>query len=96
VKRLRSTVCFGARGGDALRAKRSRSRAKRSSGIEGEAVEATMCFGGEAVKGALHRRRHAPGIGGVKACSVSGHGSVKDLKCASGENLLSVERAACT
>jgi hypothetical protein len=96
VKRSRSTACSGAGGGGALRAKRLRSRAKRSSGVEGEAVEATTCSGGEAVKGALHRRRHAPGIGGVKACSVSGHGSVKDLKCASGKNLLSVERAART
>jgi hypothetical protein len=34
------------------------------------------------VKGALHRQWRAPGIGGVE-----------DLKHASGENLLSVERA---
>jgi hypothetical protein len=55
-----------ARGGDVLRAKRSRSRVKRSSGVEG----------------ALRRRRCAPGVGGVE-----------DLKCVSGKNLLSVERA---
>jgi hypothetical protein len=35
------------------------------------------------VGGALHRRRRAPGVGGVK-----------DLKRVSGENLLSVEWAA--
>jgi hypothetical protein len=40
-----------------LRAKRSRSRAKRSSGIEGEAVEVTACSEGEAIEGALRRRR---------------------------------------
>jgi hypothetical protein len=57
-----------------LWAKWSRSRAKRSSGIEGEAVEAMTCSRGEAVKGALHRRRHALGVGGVEVCSVSGQG----------------------
>jgi hypothetical protein len=39
------------------------------------------------------------GGGGVEACSVSGRGDgggVEDLKRASGENLLSVERAAHT
>jgi hypothetical protein len=65
--------------------KRSRSRVKRSSDVEGEAVEATTCSGGEAVEGALRRRRRAPGIG-----------SVKDLKRASGEKLLSVEWVART
>jgi hypothetical protein len=65
-----------------LWAKRSRSRAKRSSGIEGEVVEATACSRGEVVEGALRRWRRAPGVGGVK-----------DLKRAS-DNLLSVERAA--
>jgi hypothetical protein len=46
----------------------------------GEAVEATACSGGEAVKGTLRRRRRASDVGGVKY-----------LKRASGENLLSVE-----
>jgi hypothetical protein len=41
------------------------------------------CSRGEAIEGVIHRRRHAPGIGGIK-----------DLTRASGENLLSVERAA--
>jgi hypothetical protein len=63
-----------------LRVKRSRLRVKRSSGVEGEVVEATACSGGEAVEGALRRWQRAPGIGGVE-----------DLKRASGENLLSVE-----
>jgi hypothetical protein len=42
------------------------------------------------------RRRRAPGVGSVEACSISdrGGGSVEDLKRASGENLLSVEWAA--
>jgi hypothetical protein len=56
---------------------------------------------------AVSRRRRALGMkwlrarsvggGGVEACSVSGRGdggSVEDLKRASGENLVSVERAA--
>jgi hypothetical protein len=67
------------------------------SGVEGEAIEATTCSRGEAVNGALCRWRHAPDIGGIKACSVSGQeggDDVEDLKRASGENLLSVERAA--
>jgi hypothetical protein len=50
-----------------LRAKWSRSRAKRSSGVEG----------------AICKRRHAPGVGGVE-----------DQKRASGKNLLSVKWAA--
>jgi hypothetical protein len=83
VKRLRSTACSRAGGDDVLRVNGSRSRVKRSSGVEGEVIEATACFGGEAVEGALDRRRRAPGVGGVE-----------DLKRASGENLLSVERAA--
>jgi hypothetical protein len=77
--------------------KRSRSRAKRSSGVEGEAVEAMACSGGEVVEGALYRRRCALGVGGVEVCFISGRGSgggVEDLKHTSGENLLSVERAA--
>jgi hypothetical protein len=36
------------------------------------------------IEGTLRRRRRAPGVG-----------SVEDLKHASAENLLSVERAAC-
>jgi hypothetical protein len=80
VKRSWSTVCCRVGGGDVLRVKRSRSRAKRSSGIEGEAVEAMTCSGGEAVEGALRRRRRAPSVG-----------NVVDLKRVSGENLLSVE-----
>jgi hypothetical protein len=65
--------------------------------VEGEAVEAIVCAGGGAVKGALRRRRCAPGVDGVEACSINGRGggSVEDLKCASGENLLSVEWATC-
>jgi hypothetical protein len=66
VKRSRSTACFEAGGGDVLRVKRSRSRAKQSSGV----------------KGVLRKRRRAPEVGGVG-----------DLKCVSGKNLLSVERA---
>jgi hypothetical protein len=92
AKRSRSTACSGAGGGNVLwakrsmlRVKRSMSRAKQSSGVEGEAVEATVYSVGEAVEGALRRSRHAPGIGGVE-----------DLKRASGENLLSVEQAART
>jgi hypothetical protein len=50
VKRSRSTVCSGAGGGDVLRLKRSRSRAKRSSEVEG----------------VLHMRRRAPGIGSIE------------------------------
>jgi hypothetical protein len=46
--------------------KRSRSRAKRSSSIEGKAVKVTACSGGEAVEGALRRRRRAPGVGSGK------------------------------
>jgi hypothetical protein len=65
-----------------LWAKWSRSRAKRSSGDEGKVVQAAACSGGKAVEGALRRWRRALGI-----CSV------KDLKHASGEILLSVERA---
>jgi hypothetical protein len=61
-----------------LQAKRSRSRAKRSSGVEGEAVEAATC---SRVKRSRVR-------------SVGGGGGVEDLKRATGENLLSVERAA--
>jgi hypothetical protein len=56
---------------------------KQLSGIEGEAVEATACSGGEAFEGALHRRWRALGVGGIE-----------DLKRASDENLLNVERAA--
>jgi hypothetical protein len=48
--RSRSTACSGARGGDMLRVKRSRSRVKRSSGVEGE----------------LRRRWRASGIGSVE------------------------------
>jgi hypothetical protein len=69
VKRSRSTVCSRGGGGDMLRVKWSRSRVKRSSDV----------------KGALRRRRRAPGVG-----------DVKDLKYMSGENLLSVELAAHT
>jgi hypothetical protein len=75
-------ACSGAGGGDVLWVKRSRSRANRSSGIEGEVVVVTTCSGGEAIEGALHRWWHASSIG-----------SIEDLKRASGENLLSVEQA---
>jgi hypothetical protein len=50
AKRLRSTACSGAGGGDVLRAKRSRLRVKRSSGIEG----------------VLRRRWHALGVDDVE------------------------------
>jgi hypothetical protein len=43
AKRSRLMACSGAGGGDVLRAKRS--RVKRSSGVEGEAVEVTACSG---------------------------------------------------
>jgi hypothetical protein len=83
VKRSRSMVCSGARGGGTLWVKWLRSRAKQSSVVEGEAVEATACSGGEAVEGVLRRRRRAPRVGGVK-----------DLKHVSGKIFLIVERAA--
>jgi hypothetical protein len=83
AKRSRSTACSRARGGGVLQAKWSRLRVKRSRGVESEVVEAMACSGGEAVKCMLHRRWRAPGIG-----------AVEDLKRASDENLLSVERAA--
>jgi hypothetical protein len=83
VKRSRSMACSGAGGGGVLREKWLRSRAKRSSGVKGEAVEATACSRGEAVEGVLRRRRRAPGVGGVE-----------DIKRMSGENLLSVEWVA--
>jgi hypothetical protein len=85
AKRSRSMVCSEARGGGTLRVKRLRSRAKQSSGVEGEAVEATTCSRGEAVEGVLRRWWRAPGVGGVE-----------DLKHVSGKNFLSVERAART
>jgi hypothetical protein len=73
--------------------KRSRSRAKRSTNVEGKVVEATACSRGEAIEGALRRRRCAPGVGGVEVCSISGRGGgIEDLKRTSGEKLLSVER----
>jgi hypothetical protein len=56
-------------------------RSRSMSGVEGEAVEATACSRGEA--GAFRRGWCAPGVGGVEY-----------LKRVSGENLLSVERAA--
>jgi hypothetical protein len=45
AKWSRLMACSGAGGGDVLWAKRSRSRVKRSSGVEGEAVEVTACSG---------------------------------------------------
>jgi hypothetical protein len=39
-----------------LRMKQSRLRVKRSSDVEGKAIEVTACSGGEAVEGALCRR----------------------------------------
>jgi hypothetical protein len=78
TKQSRSMACSGAGGDGVLQAKRSRSRAKRSSGVEGEAVEAVTCSG---VKRSRVR-------------SVGSGGGVEDLKRATGENLLSVERAA--
>jgi hypothetical protein len=50
VKRSRSMACSEAGGGGVLRVKRSRSRAKRLSGVEGEAVEARACSEGEVVE----------------------------------------------
>jgi hypothetical protein len=49
MKRSRSMACSGAGGGGMLWVKWSRSRVKRSSSVEGEAVEVTACSGGEAV-----------------------------------------------
>jgi hypothetical protein len=65
-----------------LRMKQSRSRVKRSSDVEGKAIEVIACSRGEAVEGALRRRWPALGVGGIK-----------DLKYTSGKILLSVERA---
>jgi hypothetical protein len=73
-------VCFERSGRGRGRSDRAASRA---------------CSEGEAIEGALRRRRHALGVGGVKAFSVSGRGGdgdVEDLKHVSGKNLLSVER----
>jgi hypothetical protein len=78
TKRSRSTACSGDGGGGVL-------WVKWSSSIEGKAVEAMTCSGGEADKGVLHRRRRASSVGGVE-----------DLKRACGENLLSVEQTART
>jgi hypothetical protein len=75
-------VAYSGAGGVSV--KRSKSRAKRSSGVVGEAIEATTRSKGDAVEGTLCRQRRAPGIGGVEY-----------LKHASGKNFLSVERAAC-
>jgi hypothetical protein len=50
AKRLRLTVCSRAGGGSMLWVKRS--RAKRSSGVEGEAVEAMACSGRWQCRGA--------------------------------------------
>jgi hypothetical protein len=85
VKRSRLTACSGVGGGGVLWVKRLRSRVKRLSGVEGEAVEVTACFGGEVVEGVLHRWQRAPGVV-----------DVEDLKRASGKNMLSVEWATCT
>jgi hypothetical protein len=49
AKRSRSMACSGAGGGGVLWAKRSRSRVKRSSSVEGEAVDVTACSRGEVV-----------------------------------------------
>jgi hypothetical protein len=65
-----------------LRGRRQWRAPGKAIEVEGEAVKATACSEGEAVKGALRRRRRAPGVGGIE-----------DLKRASGENLLSVEWA---
>jgi hypothetical protein len=67
-----------------LRSRRRRRAPGEAIEVEGKAVETTACSRGDAVEGALCRRRHAPGIGGVE-----------DLKRASDENLLSVEWATC-
>jgi hypothetical protein len=92
AKQSRSTACSEAGGGDVLWVKRSRSRVNRSSGVEGtlrrrrRAPGEAINIEGEPIerhRGALHRRQHALGIG-----------AVKDLKRASGKNLLSVEQAA--
>jgi hypothetical protein len=86
VKRSRSTACSGARGGGVLWAKRSRLTA--CSGARGGDVlwvkrSRSRAKRSSGIEGALHWRQHAPGV-----CDV------EDLKRVSGENLLSVERAA--
>jgi hypothetical protein len=68
-----------------LRGQRRRRAPGEAVKVESEAVEATVCSGGEAVEGALRRQWHAPGFDGIE-----------DLKRASGEILLSVEWAGCT
>jgi hypothetical protein len=91
------SMCSGAGATSVLWVKRLRARAKRSSSVEGEEVNATTCSRGEAVEGALRRRHRALGVGGAEACSISGRGDdggVEDLKCVGGKNLLSVEKAA--
>jgi hypothetical protein len=88
VKRVRSTVCSGAGGGGVLRAKRSRlavcSRVEGGDMLRVKWSRLRVKRSSD-VEGALRRRRRAPGIG-----------DVEDLKCMSGENLLSVELAART
>jgi hypothetical protein len=86
AKRSRLTVCSGARGGGVLQAKRLRSTV--CSGAGGDGVlrvkqSRSWVKRSSDVEGALCRRRRALGVGGVE-----------DLKRASGENLLSVERTA--
>jgi hypothetical protein len=66
-----------------LRVKRWRSRAKRSSDVEGEVVEATTCSWGEVLEGVLRRRQRALSVGVIEV-----------PKCVSGKILLSVKRAA--
>jgi hypothetical protein len=56
AKRSRSTACSRAGGGDVLRAKWSRSRMKRSSGVEGEEVEVMACSGHWRCQGVLRKR----------------------------------------
>jgi hypothetical protein len=85
VKRMFGGISEGVEVDGMLWAKQSRSRVKRSSNVKGKAVEVMTCSRGEAIEGALHKRRRALSIGGIE-----------DLKCASGKNLLSVERAVRT
>jgi hypothetical protein len=56
AKRSKPMACSGAGGGGVLQAKWLGSMVKLSSGVEGEAVEATTCSRGEAVEGVLRRR----------------------------------------
>jgi hypothetical protein len=90
AKRSRSTACSGARGGGVLQAEQSRSTACSGAGgggvLQAKRSRSTACSGakgGDVLRAKRSRSR-------VKRLS-----GVEDLKRVSGENLLSVEQAAC-